>query len=161
MLKLSIVHNIFLKQEEVNILNSNDEISTIGVCLPVWSFNKNTSEPAEEVFCIYEIYNNKSNQLNQVEMLKDRYKIYLPDYCCKICSELTKKQFRQLSDEDKKCCTKSDNKIIFEKQTKLLEKYDDVIAFKQYEKIKIGDKVKLIENFVQIRTMKSLLETFN
>lgn len=160
MLKLSIVHNVFLKQEELDILNSTNNVSTIGVCLPVWSFNKNTSEPAEEVFCIYEICNNQPSQFNQIEILKDRYKIYLPDYCCKVYSELTKKQFKQLTDKDKECCTKSNNKIIFEKQNKLLEKYDDSIAFKQYEKIKIGDKIKLIEHFVQIRTIKFLLESF-
>lgn len=160
MLKLSIVHNIFLKQEEVNILNSDDEISIIGACLPVWSFNKMTSEPAEEVFCNYEIYNNKSDRAAQVEILKDKYIIYLPDYCHKTYSELTKKQFNKLSINDKRFCSKVNNKIIFEKQTMLLENYDDAIVFRQYEKIKIGDKTKLIEHFVQIRTIKFLLESF-
>lgn len=160
MLKLSIIHNIFLKEEEVNILNSEDTISVIGVCLPIWSFNKMTSEPAEEVFCNYEIYNNSSEQINQVEILKDKYKIYLPDYCHKTYSELTKKQFIQLSAEDKNCCSKIDNKIIFEQQSILLKNYDDAIMFKQYEKIKIGDKIKLIEHFVQIRTIKFLIESF-
>lgn len=156
MLKLSIVHNIFLKQEEVNILNSKQNVSTIGVCLPVWSFNKNSSEPAEEIFCEYEIQNNETKP---IEILKNKYKIYLPDYCHKMNIELTKKQFNDLSDLDKSFCTIGKN-IILSKQPILLEKEEEAIIFNQYEKIKYGDKIKLIEHFVQIRRMKFLYDSF-
>lgn len=156
MLKLSIIHNIFLKQEEVNMLNSKQNISTIGVCLPVWSFNKNSSEPAEEIFCEYEIQNNESKP---IQILKNKYKIYLPDYCHKMNIELTKKQFNDLSDIDKSFCI-IDKNITLSKQPILLEKEEDAIIFKQYEKLKQADKIKLIEHFVQIRRMKTLYDSF-
>jgi len=157
MLKLSIMHTIFLKQEEVNKLNSNQNVSVIGICLPVWSFNKNSSEPAEEVFCEYEIQN---NEFKPIEILKNKYKIYLPDYCHKMNIELTKKQFNNLSDIDKSLCVNVENKFVLTKQPILLEKDEDCIFFKQYEKIKNLDKIKLIEHIVQIRKMKYLYDSF-
>lgn len=157
MLKLSIVHNIFLKQEEVNILNSKQNISVIGVCLPVWSFNKNSSEPAEEVFCEYEIQNNETKP---IEILKNKYKIYLPDYLHKMHVKLNKKQFDALSDLDKTFCVVENGETFLSKQPILLEADDEAIAFKQYEKIKHGDKIKLVEHNVQIKKMKSLYDSF-
>lgn len=81
MATLFVHHQIYLNKEEVNELNNKKTLTIRGVCIPVWFHKKDTSEPAEELFCNYILKNNKINK--KVMVLKDEempigYKIYLP-----------------------------------------------------------------------------------
>jgi hypothetical protein len=50
MLKLTINHNIYVSKEQSYLLHQGKEIITIGASVPVWFYNKVSSEPAIEVF---------------------------------------------------------------------------------------------------------------
>jgi len=76
MLVLSILHNIFLNETEIESLTKGEEIETIGVSVPVWYYEGNTSEPAEEVFCKYKISIN--NKKESVSISKNGYTINFP-----------------------------------------------------------------------------------
>ena len=53
---LTVAHNIFLTQEERYALIETGNVQTIGISVPVWlKRTGRTDEPAEEVFCEYEI----------------------------------------------------------------------------------------------------------
>lgn len=80
MLVLSILHSIFLSEEEIQKLKQNLDVETIGVSLPIWSSSSttSTSEPAEEVFCTYILKNDKNKDQN-IKFSNNGYVIYLPN----------------------------------------------------------------------------------
>lgn len=141
------------------MLVNEQSIKTIGVCLPIWSFNKGTSEPGEEVFCEYEIINNEEKP---IETFKNKYKIYLPDYCRKITQIITnKQQFNSLSEEDRKLCKKVNGQMLLVKKPNLFEEDNSEIVYHEYEKVKIKDFVKVITHTVSIKQIKCLFDSFN
>lgn len=77
MLVLSILHSIFLKEQEIEKLKQNVNVEVVGVSLPIWYTNNKTSEPAEEVFCKYTIKNQKNKEQN-IKFKNNGYVIYLP-----------------------------------------------------------------------------------
>lgn len=79
-LLLSVDHKIFLKEEEINFLKENNFLETQGFNIPVWLniLNGKTSEPAEEIFCNYIIYNDINNESFVGLNKKNIYEIYLP-----------------------------------------------------------------------------------
>ena len=63
MATLTISHYIYLTKEQRYALHERKPIEVIGISIPVW-FNKgNTSEPAKEVFCKYQITNDSINRI--------------------------------------------------------------------------------------------------
>jgi hypothetical protein len=60
MATLTVSHHLYLTKEQRYELNQGKEIKTVGVCVPVWFQKGNTSEPAQEIFCKYKIYNPKT-----------------------------------------------------------------------------------------------------
>lgn len=159
MLNLSICHSIFLKKEEIEKLLNEETVKTTGVCLPIWSFKKSTSEPGEEVFCEYEISNSEEKP---IEIYKNKYKIYLPDYCRKITRIIrNKKEYKSLSEEEKELCVKRNNQILLIKKPNLFEEDDNEIIYNEYQKIKKDDSIKIIRHLVALKTMKTLFASFN
>lgn len=75
-LTLSIVHQIFLNKDERYALVKGHPIEATGVSLPVWSSNKFTTEPAEEVFCRYNLLN--SGSLCSIERTASGYLVNIP-----------------------------------------------------------------------------------
>ena len=73
---LSIMHNIFLTREERYALHEGEDITTVGISLPVWFRKGSTSEPAEEVFCEYTIINEVETKPLQAK--KSGYIINVP-----------------------------------------------------------------------------------
>lgn len=159
MLKLSIIHSIFLNEEQINSLRSGQDVTVIAPNLPVWSYGLITSEPAEEVFCKYIISPNSENNNNSIKTLKDGYKIYLPDYCQPMNLELTQEQFNSLSEIDKQNCIFTENKIILKKDAYILPDSEDLIFFEQIHKIRESNKVKLIIHSVKIRNIKQFFDS--
>ena len=76
MLSLSILHNIHLNKKQIYDLHDGIDLNIIGICVPVWIDNKNTSEPAKEVFCNYCIKNTKEEI--PIKILNNGFEITLP-----------------------------------------------------------------------------------
>jgi hypothetical protein len=79
-LALFITHNIFLTNNQINELIENNTLECFGVSVPVWISAKNakTTEPASEVFCSYQIVNDKNFE-QDIEITKKGYKIFFPN----------------------------------------------------------------------------------
>lgn len=162
MLKLSIVHNIFLNEEDLTLLRSGKDIEIIGVSLPVWSFGMVTSEPAEEVFCKYLISNNlEKNQPDTIKTLKDGYKLYLPDYCQKMKLPINPLNLQELSEEDKTKCVMEDNQIFLIKESNVLSEDSEFIFYEQIHKIKEDRKVRLVTHVVKISKLKDFFDSLS
>ena len=81
---LSISHHIFLsKKQRYDLARKKDcEIVVTGFNIPVWcdvtvdgfGINKNTSEPAEEIFCSYYLDNKISGII--IESMEDGYRMH-------------------------------------------------------------------------------------
>jgi len=76
-LALFITHNIFFDQTQINLFLEKDYIKIEGVSVPVWVNAKTskTTEPAQEIFCEYEIFNRQEK--NDILLNKKGYKILL------------------------------------------------------------------------------------
>lgn len=57
MATLIISHNLYLNYEQRYALHERNAVEVIGVSVPVWFRQGNTSEPAKEIFCKYKITN--------------------------------------------------------------------------------------------------------
>lgn len=76
MLILTISHHLYLTREERYALHEGKKIKVIGVNIPVWADQGLTSEPAQEVFCLYDLHPNGNEKL--VSPTKEGYRIILP-----------------------------------------------------------------------------------
>jgi hypothetical protein len=76
MLNLKIHHIVHLTQEQRYALHNGEEHIVVGVSVPVWDRNRNTTEPAKEVFCLYHLKNTKSD--SPLKILSYGYEIDLP-----------------------------------------------------------------------------------
>ena len=132
MLVLSILHNVFLTQDEIDQLISGDIVETTGVSLPVWFFKGNTSEPAEEVFCKYKLV--KGSRENSIEVDKMGYVIHIPDGA------------ETLKLED-----------LFPE----VEGGKEYLAFQEISKTKKRDKNATVIHLVEIKTVERLLKSMD
>lgn len=79
-LGLFITHHIFLTDNQIQELALEKTISCVGNCVPVWVDAKTgkTTEPAKEVFCLYQI-SNSPDKNNEIEHVPDQgYSIWIP-----------------------------------------------------------------------------------
>lgn len=76
MLQLIIHHNIHLTRDQRYSLHNDNDIKVIGVSVPVWNYDRLTSEPAKEVFCNYYLKNPKKEI--PIKILDDGYEISIP-----------------------------------------------------------------------------------
>ena len=76
MLILTISHHLHLTREERYALHDGQKIKVIGVSIPVWVDQGLTSEPAQEVFCVYELCPQGNEKL--VNPIQNGYRIILP-----------------------------------------------------------------------------------
>ena len=103
-LMLVISHSIFLNREERYELADGKQIEVVGISVPVWYQKGNTSEPAVEIFCNYDLLN-KDDEMSFVRAKDDGYTVNIPqipkDY--KPPKKLTDKQWREMiaSPEDR------------------------------------------------------------
>jgi hypothetical protein len=76
-LALFVTHNIFFDQKQIKSFLKKDFIKTKGVSVPVWVNAKTskTTEPAQEVFCEYEIF--RKQEKKDILLTKKGYKILL------------------------------------------------------------------------------------
>ena len=76
MLNLTIQHFIHLTRTQRYAIHAGTQLVIMGVSIPVWFFNKNTSEPAKEIFCNYYIKTSREEQ--PICIMRDGYGISLP-----------------------------------------------------------------------------------
>jgi hypothetical protein len=76
MATLTVSHNIFLTRDERYRLHKGEKLIVTGVSVPVWFKKGSTSEPAQEVFCTYELTNEPGEK--PISTIENGYLINLP-----------------------------------------------------------------------------------
>lgn len=79
-LALFVIHYVFLTDDEVSSVAGGGSHACVGHCVPVWVNAKTgaTTEPAREVFCIYEIVGGGDGP-GDIELLPgEGYRIRMP-----------------------------------------------------------------------------------
>lgn len=98
---LFLTHNIFLNQNQIDVLFKKNKIKTLGMSVPVWVNAKTskTSEPAEEVFCNYEI---EISDKNDIQLIKNGYKISLQLLSKKEAEKINYEKLAALTEKERK-----------------------------------------------------------
>lgn len=73
---LTISHHIRLSRSQRQDLHNGVEQKIIGICIPVWVEDGETSEPAQEIFCWYWLKN--SGTENPILVKTEGFEICLP-----------------------------------------------------------------------------------
>ena len=76
MLNLAIQHVIHLTRNQRYALHDGICLVVTGLSVPVWYLDKDTSEPAREIFCKYYLKNAKED--HAIEVKPDGYELTLP-----------------------------------------------------------------------------------
>jgi len=132
---LTISHYIYLTKEERYKLFDQVPVKTVGVNVPVWFNRGDTSEPAKEVFCRYNIFNNIT--ASSIKPLKDGYDIYLPKDFINFKTD-SSGAFRLLDVEDGGC---------------------EELVFKQQSKVVRENKTYSVVHFIEIKPIETLFQT--
>lgn len=132
---LTISHYIYLSREERYQLFDQIPVYTVGVSVPVWFKKGDTTEPAKEIFCKYNIFND--NASSSIGYKENGYDIHLPKNFVNFKTNKTN-SFRLLDVKDGGC---------------------EGLVFRQYSKLAINKKSYSIVNFVEIKPIEYLLGT--
>lgn len=159
MLSLTIHHNIHLTKEQRYALHEGQEISVIGVSVPVWYMKQVTSEPAKEVFCRYFLKNPKTDI--PIQILEDGYEISIP-YREGTKLEISDEEWRELFFKDPAKLEALYKTQLSEVSSKnLLDVKDGGIgsmAYREHNKVQRGSQLLNIMHYVNIDSMESLVE---
>lgn len=160
MLTLSIHHNVHLTREQRYALHAQENISVTGICIPVWSMNLITSEPAKEVFCRYHLTN--PNEEIPIRIVEDGFHLTIP---------YREGQPLQMSDEDWRYLNLNNPDVLSHKYQEtvpevssknLLDLADGglgQLTYRERVKMRQNDVLITIMHHVTIGSMESLLET--
>lgn len=140
MATLTISHYIYLTKEQRYALHEGQNIEVIGVSVPVWFQKGSTSEPAKELFCKYELTNEKVNKV--ISKIEEGYAINIPQ---KI--ETTNEMQISLSQSDR----------LLDR----VDKGDEFLDFKQYNKALYNHREFDVVHFVEIKKLETLVETLS
>ena len=165
MLNLTIQHFIHLTKAQRYALHDGIQLVVVGISVPVWFLNKNTSEPAKEVFCQYYLQNTREDQ--PINIVQDGYEITLP---YRQGQELLNEHGHRLSDEEWR-------KLNFAEPDKLEALYDKHVSeisseqlldpptgrrcmtYREHNKVKHGDGDLIIIHYVNIMDIDQLMST--
>lgn len=142
MATLTISHYVYLTKEQRYALHAGQEVEVVGVSVPVWFHKGTTSEPAKELFCKYKLTNEKTNKV--IFQTEEGYAVNLPQ-----------PQAEKITDETPIATGYSDKLLNVE------DKGSEYLDFRQYNRIKQGDKEFNVVHFVEIKTLETLMETLN
>lgn len=160
MLILSILHHIFLSDEEIEKLINGEKLEVTGVSLPVWFQNGNTSEPAEEVFCKYRLLCS-----NDPEPIKHYMKKGSKGYAIEIRQNKDKPKFpshwKSMSEEDQNVWFAENIPNDITNARSVANGGSDYLHFQEFNKVKQKNKFYTIYHNVEIKTMQSLLRTIS
>ncbi len=157
---LAISHNIFLTPEERDCLLKEDgHVKVVGVSVPVWHHTGVTSEPAVEVYVMYEI-NNKKDVI-YIKQNDEGYEMQIPPDT----GELEK-----LPDDVWDSLTTEEQDRWWEQHEPgpSLSHLKDIknggsewLAFRQYSKVKRNKKTLSVIHYVEVKLMQDLMETLS
>jgi hypothetical protein len=131
---------MFLDRQQRYALFNGKEIDVVGVSVPVWHYQGQTSEPGNEVFVKYKLYPTEYKIF--VKHNEEGYEIYLPH--------------KSFNPEDNRT-----NPLTLKN---LLDHRDggiEWIAFRQFGKAKKNKKIVNIIHFVEIKTIEELMKTIS
>jgi hypothetical protein len=154
MKRLTISHSIYLTSEQVYSLYEGGEIRVIGVNIPIWIIENKTTEPAKEVFAKYTISN--QNKGISIKYNEEGYEITLPKHHIPKGHLILKEVYNSLSEE---------NQIKYQEPRLCIENLLDIpdgsgwLAFRQFNNIKVEDKLADLVHYVEIKKMNDLLES--
>lgn len=137
-LTLTVSHNMFLDRQQRYDLFDGKEVGVVGVSVPVWYYQKKTSEPGNEVFCKYKLIPTEYKIF--VKHNDEGYEIYLP-----------KKSFNPEDNRNNPLTLKN---ILDHKDGGI-----EWIAFRQFGKAKKNKRTVDIIHFVEIKTIEELEKT--
>jgi hypothetical protein len=146
MATLTVSHHLYLTKEQRYELNQGKEIKTVGVCVPVWFQKGNTSEPAQEIFCKYKIYNPKNGA--NIKQDDEGFEIWMPSI---------NKDEEYIEEEGKIAIQKK-----IGTSENLLDYKDGGTSkcdFKLYQKLLINDDLHHLVHFIEIKPIEILFDT--
>lgn len=150
MATLTVSHHIYLTEDQRYDIHAGLPVKVTGIAIPVWFYKNNTSEPAQEIFCTYDIKNEKTGTNVHYNKKKGEFMINMPHV--EIHGENVDEMF---------------SKIV---QTKigtaenLLDQHDGgrgFCEFRYYHKLQINKKLHHIIHFVELKRIETLEETLN
>ena len=137
-LTLTVSHNLFLERDKRYSLFNGNEITSVGVSVPVWYYRGKTSEPGNEVFCKYTLI--PTDYKIFVKHNDEGYEIYLPK--------------NSFNPEDNRANPLTLKNILDHKDGGI-----EWIAFRQFGQAKRNKKKVDIIHFVEIKTIEELEKT--
>jgi hypothetical protein len=157
MLSLAIHHNVYLTNEQRYALHRGEEVTTVGVSVPVWYANGVTSEPAREVFCNYVLKNPR--QEIPVRILDEGYEIALP-YREGTKLAISNEEWKQLLRENPTKLESLYSELVEEVSSKnLLDIRDggsEHLSYRELNKIQRGEQVLRVMHFISIDRIEKL-----
>ena len=160
MLRLTIHHNIHLTREQRYALHNGEDVSVVGVSIPIWFIKKGTSEPANEIFCRYYLKNPKKE--TPIKILDDGYEISLPYREGKTIS-INEDEWRDLNMKNPSKLEDMYVKTVKEVSSKnILDIEDGGSAFLNYRelnKVMIKNKELNIMHHITINKIENLIDS--
>lgn len=139
-LTLTVSHNIFLERDQRYKLFAGEQVECVGVSVPIWYYQRRTSEPGNEVFCKYKLIATEYKIF--VKHYDEGYEIFLPQ--------------RSFNPEDNRANPLTLKNILDHKDGGI-----EWIAFRQFGEAKRQKKKVNIVHFVEIKTMEELQKTMS
>lgn len=163
MLRLTIHHNIHLNREQRYALHKGEDISVVGVSIPIWFIKKGTSEPANEIFCNYYLKNPKKEI--PIKILDDGYEITLP-YREGKTLPITDEDWRKMNLKNPDVLDDMYLKTVREVSSKNLLDVEDggsdgFLNYRELNKVIIKEKELNIMHHITINKIENLLESMN
>lgn len=149
MATLIISHNIYLNREQRYALHERTPQDAVGISIPVWFHKGNTSEPAKEIFCKYQITNDSS--IKAVVPTNDGYIINIPQHI-KFKSNSISEEVRDFLNQ---------NISTSEKLLDLKDGGSEWLDFRSFGKISHNEIIYNVIHFIEIKPMESLLSTLD
>lgn len=158
---LVVSHNIFLTKEERYAVIYGQTVKVIGISIPIWAQQGNTTEPAREIFCNYTISNSHIEKL--VSFAEDGYTISLPYTTIRM-------RANKLPDEAWLKLSRAEQEIFYEKNPQivtarcLLDPSDGGGAYMKFKYRCLMNKNNnniATFHFVEIKTIESLIASLS
>ncbi len=165
MLNLTIQHFIHLTRAQRYALHEGIPLVVIGFSVPVWFLNKQTSEPAKELFCKYYLKNPRED--HPINIVEDGYEIAVP---YRKGQKLLNDRGKPLSDEEWRHLNATNpdglevlyDKRVSEISSKLLLDPPlgiQYLAYREHNKVRQDDGELMIVHYVNIMDIGQLVNS--
>ena len=153
-MQVTISHLIFLTRDERYALANRENVTTIGVSIPVWTRAKDTLIQANEVFCRYILQNKLDNV--RIFMSPGGYSINLPQKIEIEAPFISNEEWRGMS------LMEQESWYIKHRTPPTAENLKDIkdggSAYLKFHYVSLSKELKTIHN-IEIKTIESLLQS--